>query len=238
MKTEYQTKIISILLAFISVIFFLLLSIFLSLVIGLLLKAPIIGSLGFIIAASYVHFFRKKILTYFIHNYLLEFDNTSFSLTRISSGKNLFSKRRSIKWSDIKSYKFNFGGSKNTILTLYLKNNTKKIWTFIDNKNFEAAVTTESVFSLFRSYVQGYNADNDLKDRIYLNKGFSNSKTGSILIFLTLIIILIGFLIQLKLHSKSSVFTLIVGLGITFQQLIGRKNSKEIYEKIKKLDKH
>ena len=141
-----------------------------------------------------------------------------------------------IEWGEIKSYKFYFSSAKNTILTIYLKEGGIKVWSFKDNKTFQEALNGESIFSIFRTFIKQYNADKDENSKIVLSKGLLNSKTGTTIIYSEAAIILTGFIFHIIMHPQSSFLTLFIGVGLVAQLFIKRKQDKDLYDKISKLD--
>jgi hypothetical protein len=236
MKIEYKTEDYNATKGFLYVFFSILLIIGLLILIGIWLNTPFFGVVGFICLCIFPFVFEKKIKQVFTKSVFLEFDELSFSVTTYQSNNETASKQLKLRWIEIKSYKFYFSPAKSTILTLYLKNGTNKIWGFKDNKTFQEAISGKSLFNIFHTYIRQYNTDKSDNERIALNLGFFNSKTGTVLIFSEMTIIIAGFIFHLTIHPQSSFLTLLMGFSLVIQQFLKRKQEKVLYDKISKLD--
>lgn len=236
METKYKTEVYNIAkTVFCTFLFIIIITLLLS-AIGIYFKTPILGGAGFALGAILPFAFGKKIKRWFTRRYFLEFNDSSFLITKYQFNNDVVSKQLNIKWCDIISYKFNFGGSKNTILNIYLRKGGSKVLNFKENKTLQEAINGESIFTIFRTYVKRYNTDKDVDDRIVLNKGILNSRAGTIIIYSEIGIIIGGFIFHLFMHPQSSFLTLFLGLGLVIQLFIRRNQDKDLYDKISKLD--
>ena len=235
MKTEYKTEAYNsgntVLFILIFYVLFTLLLIALRSIIS-----PIIGTITWVVIMMLPYIFEKKIKKrWFTKQYNLSFNDSYFSVAKHKYNSDEISKQLDIEWSEIKSYKFNFGGTKSTILTIYLRKGGNKVWSFKENKTFQEAVNAESIFSIFRAHVKHYNMNKTLEDQIILNKGILNSKTGTIIIYSELGLVVCAFIFHLLIHPQSSFLTLCIGVGVVASLFIRRSEDKEMFDKICKL---
>lgn len=196
-------------------------------------RTPLIAVLEFILLCIVPFFFEKRIKQLFTGEVNLEFDENGFSVKfyKSASYKNMM-----IKWNEMKSYKFYFTPSKNTLLSIYLKNGKSKNWSFKDNKTVKEALNSESIFNIFYSYVNYYNLNKPEGEEISLRKGFYNTKIGSFVLYAQLILFIAAFTFHLVISPKSSILTLFVSLSIIIQQFIKKNQDNEIYKKIIELN--
>ncbi|MEI7595985.1 MAG: hypothetical protein WCK02_09575 [Bacteroidota bacterium] len=236
MKTEYKTEDYNATKGFLYFFIAIMLFVTILILVGMWLNAPYLGVIGFICFCILPFAFEKKIKQIFTKRIFLEFDDLSFSVTKYHLKNETAEGQLNLKWSEIQSYKFYFSPAKNTILTLYLKNGGSKTWGFKDNKTSKEAIGGESLFSIFHSYIKNYNVDKNNDERIMLNQGFLNSKTGSVIIYSEIVIIISGFIFHLMMHPQSSFLTLLMGFSLVIQQFLKRKQEKALYDTISKLD--
>lgn len=237
MKKEYKTEEYKAISGFFYLYILLIFIIFLSVLIGRLLNIPDTIFAIWIICLFILPFiFERKIKLIFTKKVLLEFDDLSFSIKLFQSKNEKEEKQLSFNWSDIKSYKFYFTSSKNTILTLYFRNGAIKTWGFKDNKTSNEAIAGEGLFNIFHNYIKQYNLNKNNDQKIVLNLGLLNSKAGTFLIYSEIAIIISGFIFHLIMHPQSSFLTLLMGISLVTQQYFKRRQEKELYYKICKLD--
>lgn len=235
MKTEYKTEVYNANKTFFYLIIVFILIILLLIFLGIWLKIPLVSVAGFICLCVLPFIFEKKIKKSFTKRILLEFTDSTFSVTTYQSNDDIVSKQSQIKWSEIKSYKVYFSLAKNTILYLYLRDGTFKSWNFKDNKTFDEAIKDESIFKVFSSFINKFNTNNSNDVKIALNMGFLNSKTGTFVLYSEIVIIVAGFIFHIIMHPPSSFLTFLMGFSIILQQLIKRKQERVIYDKINTL---
>ena len=77
-----------------------------------------------------------------------------------------------INWDEIKSYQCNFSNSLTTDIVLFLKDNSKKRFVFLDEKNQDQAIEEKSVFSILHYYITQYNLKQSNNDTIFFKKSF------------------------------------------------------------------
>ena len=237
MKSEYKSEVYKATQGFLSLWILLILLIFSSIFIGRWLQIPAFIGVTWIICLFISPFiFEKRIKQIFTKSVFLEFDDLSLSIKTSHLEDKKEKEQLRIEWGEIKSYKFYFSSAKNTILTIYLKEGGIKVWSFKDNKTFQEALNGESIFSIFRTFIKQYNADKDENSKIVLSKGLLNSKTGTTIIYSEAAIILTGFIFHIIMHPQSSFLTLFIGVGLVAQLFIKRKQDKDLYDKISKLD--
>lgn len=236
MRTEYKTEIFEANKAILFFFIGFLLIVGILIFGGKVLKTPIIPVIGFICLCIFPFVFEKRIKQIFTKQVFLEFNDLSFSITKYHLKREIEEGQLNIKWSDIKSYKFYFSPAKNTILTIYLRNGISKTWNFKDNKTSQEAIGRESLFSFFHSYIKQHNASKWDNERITLFQGFLNSKTGSIIIYSEIILVILGSLFHLIMHPQSSFLTILMGGSLVTQQLLKRKQERALYNRISKLD--
>lgn len=236
MDTIYNTDEYKANIGFIYLWISLILIIFFSIFIGRQLNISAFIAIPWIISLFILPFvFEKSIKQLFTKSVQLEFNDSSFSISKYSSKNKLLSYKENINWVDIKSYKFYFTSSKNTILTLYLKNGKTKRWVFKDNRSYEEASKEESLFSICYSYIKKFNTNKNVNEKIELNRGFLNSKIGSIIIYSEIIVIVVAFVFHVMIQPKSSFLTMLMGISLVIQLFVKRKHELELYNKISAL---
>ena len=233
-KKHYNVEEYKATLGFFYLWIFLMLIILISILIGRLLNIPAsIGVIWIVCLFILPFIFEKKIKQAFTKQILIEFEDLSFSIYTFNS-KNEISRQINIKWSDIKSYKFYFSPAKNTMLSIYLKDGKIKNWGFKDNKTSKEAISGDSLFNIFHAYISQFNKNTN--NRILLNRGFLNSKSGSILLYTEIFIVITGFIIHLIFQPQSSFLTFLVGFSLVIQQFLKRNQEKRLYDVISNLD--
>lgn len=236
MKMEYDTKEYRATSGFLLLWILLTLTIFISIGVGRWLHIPAYIGVGWIIFLFILPFvFEKRIKNTFTNRVLIEFDDTSFSINNYAVNTDISTHTRFF-WKDIKSYKVYFSPAKNTIITIYLKNNTSKTWGFKDNKSSNEAINKDSLFTVFYSHIKQYNVDKSDNEKIILSHGFFDSKLGNAILWAEIVLIILGFSIHLFLHPQSSFLTLLLGFSLVIQQFLKRKQERIIYDKINQLD--
>lgn len=237
MRTEYKTENYDATKGFLVLWVTFMVAILFLILIGLWLNVPpLVGVFCYIFLCILPFAVEKKIKQLFTQRIFLEFNELSFSVTKYHLKKETLEGQLNFKWSEIQSYKFYFSPAKNTILTFYLKNGKSKTWGFKDNKTSKEAIGGDSLFSVFHSYIKNYNVGKSNDEKITLNQGFLNSKTGSVILYSEIVIIISGFIFHLIMHPQSSFLTLFMGFSLLLQQFLKRKQEKSLYDKISKLD--
>ena len=105
---------------------------------------------------------------------------------------------------------------------------------FKDNKTEDESINSESIFSVFRTFVKQYNSDKELDDKIALNPGFLTTNAGTFFMLFEGILILFAAILVLFLHPKSFPF-LLMSIFIFIPLLVKRKQDKKFYEKMSNL---
>jgi Flp pilus assembly protein TadB len=179
--------------------------------------------------------FQKKIKRYFTRDAFLEFDDSSFSITLKKVNKEATIKVLKYNWDDIKAYKFYFTPSKLTYLDIYFKKSRWKEFGFKDDKTEEESMNSESVFSVFRSFVKRYNSTNELNGKIILKPGFLTTNVAGLFIIIVVGFIILASILVIFKNPKSFPF-LLMGIFIFIPLLVKRSQDKKNYEKVSKLD--
>ena len=202
---------------------------------GVILKTPIIGCVGWVIICILPFVFEKRIKNWFTKKYLLEFNNSSFCFSELDKKNDIYTNKITINWNELKSYIFNIDGV-NTVLTVYFKESKAKGYCFKEYKTYNDSIKGDSIFNTFYTHVKEYNSDKDSNNKIVYSMGFINSRLGSIIIFTTLFIFIVGFIFHLIIHPQSSILTLLLGAAPIINLFVRRTQYRKMYEEISKLE--
>lgn len=204
---------------------------------AIILKSPVIGGIGWAIICILIFIFAERTKNWFTNKYLLEFSSSSFFISKFDKDNNIFVDKISINWSEIKSYIFFIDGT-NTVLTVYFKEkkDNKKWagWCFKEYKTFNDSIKGDSIFDTFNKHVKTFNLHVDSENKILYSMGFLNSRTGTIMLYATLFILVGGFIFHLLVHPQSSILTLLLGPGLLISQFIKRSQYRKMYNEISK----
>jgi len=244
-KLQYETKLyngnLSFLLAFIVPYGSILLCIYVGrqLNISSIIAIPIIV---FLFVSPLI--FKKKIKAIFTSKVLLEMDNDSFSVSYLDSYSKRVKKQKIYLWDSIQSFNFSFGQNIPiiTALTLHFNKGLPKTFNFFDkefkdDKSFKEMLNGGCLLTVFYNQVKQYNVNKAQEDQIQLLPGFFASKTGTILIYLVAVLIIVAIIIHLLIDPSSSFATLLISIGLVAGFFSKRKDSLVLYKKIKELDK-
>ncbi len=199
---------------------------------SLQLNAPYIPLIAFILWIILPFVYLKQFRNYFTKNVLLTFDENHFSITISKLEDDEVVNKIVFKWENIRSYKFYFTPSKLCYLNIFFRKGRFREFGFKEDKTQEEAIKEESVFSIFRRYVNQYNSDKAVKDRILLSPGFLTTKAG------TVILVLVGLsmvfaTIFYSIHTEKFSPFFIVGL-CSFLPLLGKRwQDKKFYDMVK-----
>ncbi len=203
----------------------------------LIVVGKVIGSVQFAIA-GYVclctlpFLFEKRIKALFTQKAAVRFNNSGMSVVCYTRDDERVSNEVQIGWDEIQSYRFYFTPKKNTVLSLWQRDGSRKRWNFKENKTTDESIGGDSIFNAFRAGVNQFNSGKEEDERIELIPGFWNSKAGTAILYAELAALAIGFVIHLTTHPQSSVFTLLTGLSVVAGLFIRRKQEKELFERI------
>ena len=236
MNTEYKTEFYNATKGFVYLLIYFLIFIIILIFVSRWLQSPLFAVGGWICLCILPFIFEKKIKKSFTKRILLEFNDLNFSVQTYKSNEDIVSKKLQIKWSEIRCYKFYFTPANNTILYLYLRDGSKKRWNFKDNKTFEEAIKGDSIFNIFFSYIKQYNITKINDEKITLKESFLNSKKGTIILYLQIVIIVGGIIFHIIMHPPSSIITILIGISFVMQLFMQRKDERVIIEKISSLE--
>lgn len=169
-----------------------------------------------------------------MQNVTLTFDNLSFSITLYESHTNSILNTSSFLWSDIDAYRFYFDSKNNTCLTLYLKDKSKKVFIFNDKKDFKSAAKSESVFSIFYSYLNSYNLNQE-ENKIHFKPSLLATKTGLYIILFEVVLIITALIIHFIKGNFSNSYYLLIASGILIPQIISRNQNRALCNEITKI---
>jgi len=190
--------------------------------------------------------FKKKIVKYFTSDVILRITETSFIVSKLNKNKNknTLNIEKIYELNTIDSYSFYVGQKTpiQTILTLHSKNGMPKSFNFIDKqfkdtKSFNEMFKSECLLILFYNQVKQYNTDKVEENKIQFLPSFFATKTGKIIIYLLAALIIAAIVLHLVIAPKSSFATLLISIGLVVGFFSKRKDSLELYKKIKELDK-
>jgi hypothetical protein len=235
MKKTYDILIYNARKGFIYFFLVLILLILLLILIAVKLNAPLIGAIGIGCLFVMPFLFEKKIKRIFTTRGFLTFSDKTFSIAIRHLTNDTTLKELVISWDEIESYKVYFSPAKNTLLTIYLNDGTSRMWNFKDNKTFDEALSEESVFSLFHSFVKQYNENKESNKRIFLSPGYLATQSGTAFLYFITILIIAAVIIHVIKQPNTSVLSLLMGFSILVQQFMKRKQEKALYDKINQL---
>ncbi|MEP6684591.1 MAG: hypothetical protein ABJA35_15075 [Parafilimonas sp.] len=202
---------------------------------GVLLKIPAgIGVIIVIIFWVSPFFFEKRIKKIFTRKALLEFNNDCFSVAISKLGCDEIQKTLTYEWGEIKAYKFYFTPSKLTYLDIYLKNGVHKEFGFKDDKTEEESIKSESVFSIFYSFIKEYNSDKKDVEKIKFLSGVFATKKGVILLCVLASLIIIDITLHI-LKYDSNIGFLIFGGATLLGLIVKRKQQQNFYKRMSDL---
>lgn len=187
--------------------------------------------IGWISVCLIPFLFQKNYKKLFTRNVTLNFDNHLFSITEYTLKDNTLVKESTINWVDIQSYKCYFSASNITYIVIYLRNGSRKNFSFTDEKNQEQAMSQKSVFSLFYYFIKQYNL-NSPQEEIYFKPSFLTTKSGLIAIYIIVILAITAIIFHIILQPKTSMFSF-MGLFIILGLIIKRKTDIDFCNKIK-----
>jgi hypothetical protein len=178
--------------------------------------------------------FQKKIKNKFTKNALLEFDNNSFSITTSNLNNTEITSTLTYNWNEIKAYKFTFTQSKLTYLDIYLKDSKHKEFGFKDNKTEDESINSESVFSIFYSFIKAYNINKQGSEKINFVPGLFTKPSGVILLCVLAALIVADIILH-ELKYDNNIGFIIYAVAI-FLGLLGRRiQQRKFYERMSKL---
>ena len=233
-KVSYESQTYNPVKAFLYVFPIYILLVIIVIGIGVFLRNPIIGGLGWIIISSVPFIFQKRFKEAFTRNIELTFDNQSFLIQEYAIKSGSLTKEITIAWAEIESFKCSFSSGV-TYITICLHDGSTNNLSFKEENTQEQIINEKSVFSLFYYYVRHYNSDKKPEDAITLKTGFLTTKPGAIVIYSLAILAVVGIVIHFVLAPNTFMlsfmsFFIIIGL------LVKRKTDKDLYNKISQLN--
>jgi len=178
-------------------------------------------------------FLIKKVRKISTNKVILSFDEDSFSISEYSLESDELIKKQTFIWSNVSGYKFYFSYKLTTSLILFLKDKTKKSFNFLDNKSYDESVKSDSVFSIFYSFVKRHNYGDQ---KIIPYKSFFATTAAKFIIIFEALLIVIAFILHIIFHSFSNSLYLLLAVGFLIPQLINRSQNLSMYKKIKNLN--
>lgn len=179
--------------------------------------------------------FEKKIKNWFTIPIILGFDDLAFRISE--AGYNVSDKKNKIiPWDEIKSYKFYFSATKNTNLTIYLKNGKSYSYSFKENSTSNDPSMVNDVRTLFISFISKYNLHKDEQSKIKLARGFLITPIGTFTLYSIGALIILVIIVLIFKSPKSSILSFMMGFFIYLQLLYKRKQDKEAFEKMQSED--
>lgn len=201
---------------------------------ALKLKINALFPIGFICTGIVPFLFQKRIKDLFTKRAIISFDNESFSITTYSLNNEEEVKKIIFKWDELKSYKFYFTPRKLTYMDIYLKNGTPKEFGFKDNKTEEESINGESIYSIFRSFVNQYNSDKEANEKIDFSPGFLTTGKGLFILCCLGTLIIVDIILHITKYDTHIGF-LIIGAAMLLGLIAKRKQQKAFYEKMSNL---
>lgn len=235
-ESEYRTQTFYALHAFawcFPIITFLVFSI---VFLGRIFQIMLLSVIGPMLVVLLPFLFQKRILKFFTRKAVLNFSSQGFLIQEYSMQNDVFINNISIKWKDIKSYKIYFSESNKTYLTVYLKNNKNKSFSFIDEKNEDEAIREKSVFSILFSFINQYNSNKENDEKIALQPGFLTTKAGTLILYTIVFFVIIAIILHITLQTKTSIAALIMGISSLLGLIGKRASDKRFYKKVRKME--
>jgi hypothetical protein len=237
---EYKTKNyngnVAFFFLFIIVIFGVVFSIYL---LKLLDTPPLLGvilSMSILVSPL---FFKQKIMAFYTKNTTIRLIDESIVILYYGMDEKNILKEKRYPLILLKSYNFDFGGSRPqlTALNLHFKKGLPKTFNFIDkefkdSKSFTEMLKNECFVTFFYSYVKQYNINKEEDDKIKMVPGFFATKTGTIIIYCIAVLIIIAIVLHLIIAPKSSFATLLISISLVASFFSKRKKLIEINNKV------
>lgn len=205
-----------------------------SISIGLNIK--ILFPIAFVFSITVPLLFMKKIKSVFSRKVALRINDIFFSLIIYKLNSNEKANEVIYRWDSIKAYKFDFTPSKFTVLDIYFKMGGSKKFIFLDDKNEDQSIHQESVFSVFRYFVNLFNKNKDTNETITVSPGFLTTSAGTFILYIPGILIVIAIILHVKYNSSNYVGFLILGIFSFIPLLVKRKMQKKMYERMSNLN--
>jgi hypothetical protein len=203
--------------------------------IGVYLRRPSIGVIGWVIISSVPFLFQKRFRYIFTRRLELEFDDQAFSIKEYKITDNTFIKEITVNWAAIKSYKCYFSTSDVTYLAIYLRNGSSKSFSFKDEKNQEQAISEKSAFSILYYFIKQYNLGKQSEEGISFKPAFLTTKLGAFVLYSVITLAIAGIVVHVILQPKTSMFSFI-SLFIILGLVMKRKTDMAFSNKISQLE--
>jgi hypothetical protein len=205
--------------------------------IAVILKSPVLGTVGFVLICTMPFLFQKSVKELFTKDTILKFDDDSFLVIMYRQKDEARRKSVSYRWSDIKAYKFYFTISNLTCLDIYLRNGKRAEFQFKDNMGQEESIKVgnHSIFNVFRSFIREYNNGKPENEKIELKPPFLTTKRGMFWLVLVGILVIVAIITLVITNSKSFGF-LFMGMFAFLPLLAKRRNDKLLFQRISDLN--
>ncbi len=199
------------------------------------LKIKILFPIGFIFTGIIPFLFQKKIKNLFTKRAVIGFDSENFSITTHNLDNDDKVKKIAYRWDEVKSYKFYFTASKITYMDIYLKNGSSKEFGFKDNKTEQESIKVESIYSIFRTYINLYNTNKGDSEKIDFAAGFLTTFKGLIILYFLGILVVADIILHITKYDTSVGF-LIMAFFMLITLIAKRKQQQKFYKKMNDTD--